>query len=334
MPTRLEDIYEPLTFGRRAQEAQTRLNRFLSSGIAVLDGDIATQIAAGGSQGEVSGFRALTQDEPNYSNDNPAESSTPDKIDSLLQRFRSASRNKSWSNMDLARELALIDPVAAITGSIGSYWATDDEQRLINTLIGVMESNITNDDGDMVVDVSNDDASAVTDDERIGGERVIDGLQTLGDHKSKITTLAIHSNIHARLMKQGLIQTIRDADNNVLFESYMSKRLIIDDSLPAVAGTNRIKYTCIMFGGAVVGYAPGKVLVPSEMKRDPEKGNGGGQETIWSRVNNVWHPYGFDFTSTTVTGKFPTYANLKLAANWARKWQRKNIPMAFIRVND
>jgi len=32
----ITDIYNPKTFGRRAQEAQTALNRFLQSGVAEL----------------------------------------------------------------------------------------------------------------------------------------------------------------------------------------------------------------------------------------------------------------------------------------------------------
>jgi hypothetical protein len=75
------------------------------------------------------------------------------------------------------------------------------------------------------------------------------------------------------------------------------------------------------------------------MFRSPSAGNGGGQDTLFSRINNVWHPYGFTFTSNTVSGgaaslRFPTYANLKLAANWNRVHSRKNIPLAFIKVND
>jgi hypothetical protein len=335
----IADIYNPLTFGRRAQQAQLQLNRFLASGVAVQDPLIAQQIAQGGHLGEITNFGKLAVSEPNYSSDDPSQNSTPANISSELQQFRASARNQSWSTMDLARELALQDPVAAITGRIGAYWATDDEQRLISSLLGVLADNEANDAEDMVIDVATDSASAVTDDERIGGERVLDALQTLGDHKASITTMAMHSAIHTRLQKQNLIQYIRDADNNVMFETYMGKRLVIDDSLPAVAGSNRITYTCMLFAPGVFGTASGRVLIPSEMFRAPSAGNGGGQDTLFSRINNVWHPYGFTFTSNTVTGgaaslRFPTYANLKVAANWNRVHSRKNIPLAFIKVND
>lgn len=330
----ISDIYNPLTFSRRSQQAQIQLNRFLSSGIAVNDPAIAAQLGTGGMIGDMSNFAPLTVGEPNYSTDNPASSTTPANVTSELAKFRSAARNKSWSTMDLAREIALNDPVAAITGRIGAYWAQDDEQRLIKSLLGVLAGNIANNSSDMVINVATDANSAVTDAERIGGDRIIDGLQTLGDHKAAITTIAIHSAIHTRLQKQNLIQFVRNADNNIMFETYMGKRLIVDDSMPAVAGTYRTTYTCAMFAPGAVATASGRVLTPSEMLRVPAAGDGGGQDIIFSRVHNVWSPIGFSFTSASVAGRSPTYTELSAAANWSRIYLRKNVPIAFLKVND
>lgn len=330
----LTNIYNPVTFGRRTQEAQLQLNRFLRSGVAVQDPLLAAQIAQGGNTGLVTRYNMLSFHEPNYSTDNPATKSTPDNISNSTMRFRSAQRNNSWSTMDLARELALEDPVGAITGRIGAFWAQDDEQRLISIFKGILADNIANDSSDMVVNVATDSASAVTDSERIGGERVIDTLQTMGDHKDALKVLCIHSKIHARLQKQNLITYVPNSAQDIGFGTYMGKTLLVDDSLPAVAGTNRITYTSIMFGAGVVGYADGRVLVPSEMKRDADAGNGGGQDTIFSRVHNVMAPYGFDFTGASVAGQSATYAELATATNWDRKDSRKNIPLAFIKTND
>lgn len=332
----IADIYNPVTFARRTQEAQIAKNSFLASGVAVTDEALRAQIAQGGLTGELTNFNPLTTGEPNYSSDDPASDSVPANIAKALQKFRLAPRNKSWSIMDLARELALQDPVSAITGRIGHYWGRDDEQRIIYTFLGVLADNVANDSGDMVIDVATDDAGAVTDAERIGGTRVIDALQTLGDHKDSVSTLAIHSAIHARLQKQQLIDYIRDADNNIMFETYMGKRLVVDDSLPAVAGTNRITYTCMMYAPGVIAGAPGSVVTPSELERKASSGDGGGQDIIHSRVNNVWHPLGFSFLSAVVSGNSgqANYSDLQDATNWDRVFQRKNVPVVFIQVND
>lgn len=329
----IADIYNPRTFGRRTQEAAIQLNRFIAAGIVAANPLMQSQVAQGGNIGELTEFKPITYDEPNYSNDDPDDKSTPDKVISALQRFRGASRNKSWSTMDLARELALEDPVGAITGSIGKYWATDNEKRIIYSCRGILADNIANDGGDMRINKANDSADAITDAERIGGDAVIDTLQTLGDHSFAITAMAMHSVPFSTLQKQGLIEYVRDATNTIDIPTYLGKRVVVDDSLPAIAGANRITYTTILFGGAIFGSATGRVMVPSEMKRDPDAGNGGGQDTIFSRAHDFFHPLGFDFTSASVTGKSATYAELMTAANWDRKVDRKNIALAFLQTN-
>jgi hypothetical protein len=335
MAVRITDIYNPLTFSRRTQEAQTEVNAFLASGIAVSDPVLQDQLNAGGNIGDINVYGPIATTEPRYSNDNPADvNSTHGKIANKLQKYRSAQRNYSWQLMDLARELADADPVGAITGRIGAFWAADDQSRLIQSLLGVLADNVANDSGDMVVDVATDAAGAVTDAERISGNVVIDGMQTLGDHKMAVTAMAIHSAIHARLQKQQLIDYVRDADNNIMFERYLGKRLIIDDALPAVAGTNRITYTCALFGNGAVLTGNGQVETPSEIDRNPDAANGGGEQRIYSRVNNVFHPNGFSFISGSVAGQSATYAELAAAANWNRIVERKNIPIAFLQVND
>lgn len=330
----LANIYNPLTFGRRTQEAQIVLNRFAAAGIVAPNAQMQEQIASGGNIGELAFFKPLALAEPNYSNDDPDDKSTPKNVTSAKQRFRGANRNESWSTMDLARELALQDPVGAITNSIGQFWATDDERRLIYSCRGIQADNAANDNGDMIVDIANDSSDAPDEAaEYIGGEHVIDVLQTLGDHSFSITAMAMHSKPFSKLQKDKLIDYVQEDGVDIQVPTYLGKRVIVDDSLPAIAGTNRIKFTTILFGGAIFGSAKGKVLHPSELKRDPDAGNGGGQDTIFSRAHDFLHPLGFDFTSASVAGQSATYAELATAANWNRMVARKLIPLAFLVTN-
>lgn len=332
--TQIADIYNPLTFGRREQEAQLELNKFINSGVMVMDGAVQNQIGQGGNIGELTGLAPLGTEEPNYSSDNPAATSTAAKITSKKMSFRLASQNKSWSTMDLSRELALVDPVGGITSRVGSYWATNNEKRLISSCLGVLADNVANDSSDMVKVVATDGAGAVTDAERISAEVVLDAKQTLGDHAQSLSAMAVHSAIFTRLQKQNLIVYIPDARGEVNIPTYLGYTLIVDDSLPAVAGTNRITYTCVLFGAGSFVAANGKVVTPSEMDRNPDAGNGGGEEVLYSRRSDLIHPLGFSFTSSSVAGQSANQAELKLAANWDRVWERKNIPLAFLQVND
>ena len=330
----LSDIYNPLTFSRREQQAQLELNKFITSGVMVMDGAVQAQIAQGGNIGEITGLAALGTPEPNYSNDVPSDTSTPTNISKKTLSFRLASQNQSWSTMDLARELALVDPVGGITGRIGAYWSTVNERRLIRSCLGILADNVANGASDMLVTAALDTAGAVTDDERISADVVLDAKQTMGDHASGLTAIAMHSVIYTRLQKQNLIVYIPNARGEVVIPTYLGYTVIVDDSMPAIAGTNRVTYTCVLFGsGAVIG-ASGRVNVASELERKASAGNGGGEEIIHSRRSDLIHPLGFTFNSASVVGQSATLAELASAANWDRVWERKNIPLAFIQVND
>jgi hypothetical protein len=330
----IADIYNPLVFAGLIAEKQLELNKFIVSGVAMADGVIQSAIAPGGTIGELTNYQPLGTPEPNYSDDVPTNIAVPNKIVSEKQKFRTAIQNQVWSSMNISREIALQDPISAITEKIAQYWATSIERRIINTCMGVLANNIASFSSDMVKVVGNDSAGAVTDAERISANAVLDTMQTMGDHSANITTMAIHSNIYTRLQKQNLIAFIPNARGEVLIPTYLGKMLVVDDSLPAIMGTNRIMYTCILFGDDVIGLANGRVTVPSELFRAPSAGTGGGQDFLYSRRNDVIHPKGFSFLSASVAGQTATLAELKIATNWTRIWSRKNIPLAFLQVND
>ena len=333
--TQLADVYVPTTFSRRTQQAQIELNAFIASGIAVRDPEIRTQFAQGGNIGELPQFNGITNGEPNYSSDDNTSKATPQKIGSSKQLVRSASRNEHWSVMDLTRELADADPVGAITGRIGSYWATDDEKRVICSLDGILADNIANDSSDMLHKIGNDDAGAVADAQRISSEAIALGAQTMGDHARNIVAIGMHSVQHTRLAIRGMIKTVTDdKDASLTYDTYLGKRVVVDDSLTPTMQTNRLLYTVVLFGVGSIGWENGKVQTPSAITRDELAGDGGGETVLSSRVNTIYHPNGFSFLSASVAGNSATYAELKLAANWNRVVARKNVNIAFIQVND
>ena len=329
----IADIYNPLVFSAAEQEAQIETNAFLASGIMVTDPRINQMASVGGNVGELPFFKPLGTEEPNYSSDDPGVNSTPNKVTSAIMKYRLASQNNSWSTMDLAVELALDKPADAITGRIGSYWATTNERRLIQSSLGLLADNVANDAGDMVVDIATDGAGAITAAETISADAIINARQTSGDHKGGFSAIAMHSVVHASLEKQQLITFIRDADNTTLFETYNGMRVVVDDSLPAVAGVNRITYTTVLYGAGAFASGNGMVENPSELDRLPSAGNGGGQSVIHSRRADIIHPLGFEFTSASVAGQSATLAELATAANWNRVWERKSVMMAFLKTN-
>ncbi len=329
----IADIYNPLVFSAAEQEAQIELNNFIASGVMVVDPRLTAMATIGGNKGELPFFKPLGTQEPNYSDDVTGNTSTPNKVTTLKMEYRLASQNQSWSTMDIAVDLALADPVAAITSRIGAYWATTNERRLIQSTMGILNDNVANDAGDMVVNIATDDAGAITAAELVSNDAILDAQQTAGDHQAGFSAIGMHSVVYSRLRKQQLITFIRDADNNTLFEMYGNLRVIVDDSLSAIAGSNRVTYTTVIFGNGAVASGEGRTSNPSELDRAPAKGNGGGQSDIYSRRADIIHPLGFAFTSSSVAGQSATLAELATAANWNRVWERKNVPLCFLQTN-
>jgi hypothetical protein len=231
--------------------------------------------------------------------------------------------------------LAIEDPAGAITSRIGNYWATDDESRIINSAVGILADNIAADAGDMAfVPALIDDAAAVADAERISAANILTAEQTMGDHKTSLTTIAMHSVQHTRLRRQQLLVDNVDPVTGVVLTTYLGKRVVIDDSLPVVAGANRTIYTVVLFGEGAFSSAMGPVQTPSAMTREELVGTGGGETILSSRVNSIFHPNGFQALAGGVAAVTATYAELALAAAWDRVVDRKNVKMAFLKVND
>ena len=330
----LADVYDPIVFANAIDEAAVTKNAFINSGVAVSNVEIEAMATTGGSIGELPFYKPLGNEEANYSDDS-TDTSTPAKILSGKQIYRRAMMNKSWSSMDIVAELSSQrDPVLAITSKIGGYWATQKEKRTIQSCMGILADNVANDNSDMVVNIATDDVGAPADAELIGADAIIDSQTTLGDQSTNLGVISLHSVPYARLKKLQLIVDNTDPVSGVTFQTYLGMVVIVDDSLPAVSGTNRVTYTSILFERGVFADASGTPKVASEMERKPDTGNGGGEEIVYSRRSDIIHPFGFAFDSTSVAGQSATWAELADAANWDRVYaERKNVGMSFLQTN-
>lgn len=273
--------------------------------------------------------------EPNYSNDDPSDHATPNKIDSGEMKYRKAFLNQGFSDMDLVQELAGSSPMQHIRNRFGTYWTRQWQRRLIATLVGILNDNVANDGGDMVVDISGE----AGDDAVFGSDAFVDAAYTAGDTAEQFVGIGVHSSIMARMVKNDEIVYIPDSEGNLTIPTYKGRVVIVDDSMPVSAGV----YTSILFGrgafafggveGTAVAYGEGVPRTPFEIDRAPTAGNGGGQETIWERRTWLLHPFGFSWVESgaALVDFSPSLADLRLAAHWDRVVPRKSAPFAFIK---
>lgn len=330
--TRLTDLtIVPEQFTAGMFQQSLALDSFVQSGVAVVDPRVSAFLNSevGGESMSMRFIKPLGEDESNVSSDNPSESSTPDDLSGDKETFVRHSRNNSWGSMDLTAELYGSDPLGAVQLGLGKYWLTQRQKIVLRSLAGVLADNVANDSGDMVNDISGETGA----DALINGSAFIDALLTLGDRMGGISAFGIHSIVYGTLLKNDLIEFVPDSQGQLTIPTYMGKRVVVDDGMTVdpTGGPGDVPlYTTALFGAGSIIYGMGSPKTPVEVERDPAAGNGGGQETIFSRVEMAVHPVGFSYSGTRTNGKAPTWAELATAGNWDRVYERKRVPMAFI----
>ena len=218
------------------------------------------------------------------------------------------ARGKAWGVNDLAAALSGDDPMMAIAELSADYWRRQMQKMLLASLSGAfgaagMDSNTHN--------ISAAAGAAAV----IGGESIVDAAYKLGDEVNQIMSIAMHSATAAVLAKQGLIDTIRDADGAILYQTYMDKRIIVDDGMPVESGV----YTTYLFGDGAIGYAEVGAPVAVETDRDSLAG----EDVLINRRHFILHPRGVKWAGAA--GIAPDNAGLSAKANWTKVYDTKAI---------
>lgn len=333
--TRLSDIIDVKVFRDLPQVDGPEKTAFFDAGIVTRNG-LLDEIASGpGKIVELPFWNDLDGSvEVNYSTDNPASSATPQKINQGSQIARKAFVNQGWQAADLASELAMGGTaMEAIRARTDRYFARQWQRRLIAACNGLLADNVAANSGDMVVNVAAEATGSQTADTRFNRDAFTEAAFTMGDAKSGLTAIAVHSAVHKQMVKNDDIVYIPDSQGQLTIPTYMGLRVIVDDGMTVTAGTTSgFKYTSVLFGAGAFGYGVGSPEVPVEVDRGAAAGDGGGIETLW--VRNTWllHPFGFQQTGTPAGVSF-TNTELQAATSWSRVLDRKLIPMAFLVTN-
>lgn len=333
--TRLSDIYVAEPFDRHSLLATKTRSAMFRSGI-VVDSPKIREFAQGpGKIFDMPKLNDLGNTESNVGDDNPANTSTPLKVDAATDQAVKHYRNQSWSEADLVASITdPKDPLGALSTRIGGYWERQLQKILINSLTGVKADDNANDSGDMIYSVASDSADAVTAAEKVSHATITQARLTMGDALDDLVAVGMHSTVYGTLLENDNIDFVEDSEANFRIPRFGNLMVIVDDGLPAVSGSNRITYTSVLFGRGAFGYGDGAPKTPSEIDRDPDQGNGEGIETLYSRRHFIMHPMGIKFTNSSVGSTSPTFSELATAANWDRVYsERKQIPLAFMETN-
>lgn len=330
--TTLGDVYNQDILSSYMVQDPVERTAFFESGVLTSNA-IITELANGPSNEIVVPFwnPIDASIEPNYSNDVYEDLAVPRSVTTGTQRARVAYLNEGFGSADLVSELNKQDPLRFVAARMNNYWQRQAQRRVIATAVGLYNENVANDGGDMTVTAAGATPGA------IDPSLLIDADATFGDHLEELGAYAMHPVVYNQLRKQQLIDFVRDADNNTMFSTYAGRRVIVDSGMP-VFGTGADRtFLTIAFGAGAIGYGEGTPKVPLEYDRQPDRANGGGTEVVWSRKTMILHPFGYQFTSNTITGNAvesnpmsASWSDLALATNWDRVVAREHVPMSFI----
>ncbi len=331
----LSDIIDVKVFQDLPSVNSPEKTAFFESGVvtrnSLLDG-IAT---AAGKTAELPFWKDIDATvAPNLSTDNPATLATPDKIVQGEQIARKAFLNKGLSAADLASELAMGSrAMDQIRARVDAYWLRQWQRRLIASCNGVLADNVANNSGDMVINVAAEATASQTTTTKFSRDTFTDAVYTMGDAADALRAIAVHSAVMKQMVKNDDIVYVPDSQGRLTIPTYMGLRVIVDDGLPVVAGTTSgFKYTSVIFGEGAFGYGDGAPVVPVEVQREANQGNGAGVETLWTRKTWILHPFGYQNTGTPASVSF-SLSELAADAAWSRVVDRKNVPISFLVTN-
>jgi hypothetical protein len=333
--TRLSDIIDVTVFQDLPQVDGPEKTAFFESGIVTRNGMLDTLANAPGKIAELPFWNDLDGSvEVNYSDDNPANSATPQKIVQGEQIARKAFVNQGWQAADLASELAMGGTAMdAIRAKVDRYFSRQWQRRLVASANGILADNVANDSGDMTVDVAAEAVASQTADTKFNRDVFTEAVYTMGDAATDLSAIAVHSAIMAQMVKNDDIVYIPDSQGRLTIPTYMGLHVIVDDGMTVTAGTtDGFKYTSVIFGSGAFGYGVGAPETPVEVEREAAQGNGGGIETLWVRNTWILHPFGFQATGTPAGESF-TNTELAAATSFDRVLDRKLVPMSFLITN-
>lgn len=331
----ISDVIVPEVFTDYVQLLTTQKSAFIRSGVVEMSPLLDQLLAGGGQTFNIPHFNDLADTESNVSSDEGigVNDAVPLKTTTGQEIAVRHSRNQNWSSADLSAALAGADPMESIASRVADYWVRQAQSMLIATIQGVIADNEANDSGDMVNVISLAAGGTPTAANLFSAEAFIDTVQTMGDFGEDLVAVSMHSVVYRRAQKNNLIDFIPDARGEVDIPTFLGRRVIVDDGMPAVANTGNIDYSTYLYGAGSIAAGVGTPRVATEISREPLAGAGGGQELLHNRVEWLYHPRGTAFLVAGIAGQSPTFAELAAAAQWDRRFERKLVKIAELRTN-
>lgn len=234
--------------------------------------------------------------------------------DTFYQRKICYGRAKAWGEYDFASDITGAN-FKAEAREVNEYW---DEQRQ-STVLAILKGIFSMTGGANAAFVTKHTYE-------VNGNLTADALnratqKALGDKKSKMDVIFMHSAVSTNLEGLNLIDFLKYTDSDgiqrdLTIGTFNGKLVVVDDEMPnettgegAAAVTN---YTSYIFKKGFFEYENIGAEVPSEIARDPY--DKGGKTDLITRVREMIVPYLISYKGTGTVS--PENSDFETGSNW------------------
>lgn len=299
-------------------------SRFFRSGVLAINSEVSAMLNGNGESYSLPFWKDIA----GTTGDVPIEGTdaTVNALTSGKQTFRKQVRNKVWGSNNLVPVFSGSNPMNAAQNMVAGYWAQAFDQTSINSTIGVIDDNATNDSGDLINDISGGAGAAAY----FSDNGVIDSQALLGENgvinDAGYAAILVHPATYAYMRKLDLIDFIPVSGQTRPLEMYMGMNVIVDRNAPLASTV----YSSIIFKNGALQYGiSSQGYLPTEFNREPL--DGFGIDQLITRRTFAIHPVGFAAVEAGFAGLTPTDAELKLAAAWNRVFEAENCPFVVLK---
>ena len=304
--------------------------------------DVAARFNAGGHKIEVPFWDDLDDTEASImdDSDNNIAVSKVTAQDMTAIRHRLAKKHGSKTIAGYSATGRGESPMNRVAERVGAYWGRLKERRIIATAQGVIADNAASNASDMIYSVYNDVASPAASN-RISYQAINRARLTMGENLDDLRVIAMHSFVYGTLLDDEKIDFKRPSEAPFDVPYYAGMMVLHSEQMPVTSGTNSDRYDCYLFApGAFMNIdeIPARPTIygneGTEITRNTDIGNGGGADYLTTRRFELLHPAGMNWTSSSQAQPHgATLTELTNAANWTRKYLRKNVKFACLQVN-
>lgn len=235
--------------------------------------------------------------------------------DTFFQRKICYGRAKAWGEYDFASEVTGAN-FKAEAQEVKEYWDEQRQEVVLAILEGIfgmtggvngafVEKHTYNVEGNLTADALNRASQ-----------------KALGDKKSKLDVMFMHSAVSTNLEGLNLIDFLKYTDENgierdLTIGTYNGRLVIVDDDMPTNVvtpeeGDEYTEYTSYIFKKGFFEYENIGAEVPSELARDPY--DKGGKTDLITRVREMVVPMYISYKGTGSVS--PDNDALATGSNW------------------